>query len=58
MTLQTAIDVLAKERAPAYRARQLTHAVYSELAGSWDEVTALPQRPARGLGARRAPCAH
>jgi 23S rRNA (adenine2503-C2)-methyltransferase len=43
MTLQTAIDVLAKERAPAYRARQLTHGVYSELAGSWDEVTALPQ---------------
>jgi 23S rRNA (adenine2503-C2)-methyltransferase len=42
MTLQTAIDVLKKERAPAYRARQLTHAVYSELAGSWDEVTALP----------------
>ena len=27
MTLQAALDVLAHERAPAYRARQLTHAI-------------------------------
>ena len=54
MTLQTALDVLQKERAPAYRARQLTHAVYTELADRWDEVTALP-RPLRELLERDAP---
>ena len=43
MTLQTAIEVLRKERAPAYRERQLTHAVYTELAERWDEVSALPK---------------
>ena len=54
MTLQTALDVLHKERAPAYRARQLTHAVYTELADRWDEVTALP-RPLRERLERDAP---
>ena len=54
MTLQTALDVLQQERAPAYRARQLTHAVYAELAERWDEVTALP-RPLRERLERDAP---
>ena len=54
MTLQTALEVLHKERAPAYRARQLTHAVYTELADRWDEVTALP-RPLRERLERDAP---
>ena len=54
MTLQTALDVLQKERVPAYRARQLTHAVYTELAGSWGEVSALP-RPLRERLERDAP---
>ena len=44
----------SKERAPAYRARQLTHAVYTELAERWDEVTALP-RPLRERLERDAP---
>ncbi len=43
MTLETALGVLREERAPAYRSQQLTHAVYSELAERWDEVTALPR---------------
>jgi 23S rRNA (adenine2503-C2)-methyltransferase len=54
MTLQTALEVLHKERAPAYRSRQLTHAVYTELADRWDEVTALP-RPLRERLERDAP---
>ncbi len=54
MTLQTALGVLEQERAPAYRARQLTHAVYAELAERWDEVTALP-RPLRERLERDAP---
>jgi 23S rRNA (adenine2503-C2)-methyltransferase len=48
MTLQTALDVLREEGAPAYRSQQVTHAVYAELAERWDEVTALP----RGLRER------
>ncbi|MGZ4430558.1 MAG: 23S rRNA (adenine(2503)-C(2))-methyltransferase RlmN, partial [Gaiellales bacterium] len=54
MTLQTALDVLEQERAPAYRSRQLAHAVYSELAERWDEVSALP-RPLRERLERDAP---
>ena len=54
MTLQTALDVLEQEHAPAYRSRQLTHAVYSELAERWDEVSALP-RPLRERLERDAP---
>ena len=54
MTLQTALGVLEEERAPAYRARQLTHAVFTELAERWDEVTALP-RPLRDRLERDAP---
>ena len=46
--------MLEQERAPAYRARQLTHAVYAELAERWDEVTALP-RPLRERLERDAP---
>ena len=46
--------MLEQERAPAYRARQLTHAVYEELAERWDEVTALP-RPLRERLERDAP---
>ena len=44
----------SEERAPAYRSRQLTHAVYAELAERWDEVTALP-RPLRERLERDAP---
>jgi adenine C2-methylase RlmN of 23S rRNA A2503 and tRNA A37 len=43
MTLETALGVLREERAPTYRSQQLTHAVYSELAERWDEITALPR---------------
>ena len=54
MTLQAALGVLQQERAPAYREKQLTHAVYEELAERWDEVTALP-RPLRERLERDAP---
>ncbi len=55
MTLQTAIAVLEKERAPAYRARQLTHAVYSELAGTLGRGHGPATGAARPARARRAP---
>jgi 23S rRNA (adenine2503-C2)-methyltransferase len=54
MTLAAALGVLDQEHAPAYRAKQLTHAVYEELAERWDEVTALP-RPLRERLERDAP---